>query len=180
MKQENDRNPYGWRKTEGEMSVSLTSVTVIFTLYQRCADVCCGGGEQADAPDSGHATWLTCQGHLTRAINFCAHTHIYAALSSSMYTAGANGTAVITARGRPAVPRLPVTGRTAGHEWKMNRKEDACSFVGRSPLDRSSKRNKRSCPCINQQEKRRERVTSTERPRRKFKSGRFCFRVHIK
>lgn len=31
---------------EREMSVSLTSATVIFTLYQRCADLCCR--EQTD------------------------------------------------------------------------------------------------------------------------------------
>lgn len=30
----------------GEMSVSLTRGAVIFTLYQRCADLC--GGEQTD------------------------------------------------------------------------------------------------------------------------------------
>ena len=38
---EEDRNPYRSRKTSREMSVSLTSATVIFTLYQCCSDLCC-------------------------------------------------------------------------------------------------------------------------------------------
>lgn len=63
-----DRNLYKRRKmrekTQREMSVSLTSATVIFTLYQCCADLCC-----REQSDSGHMTWLSSKGHLAWSIN---------------------------------------------------------------------------------------------------------------
>lgn len=73
------------------MSVSLTGASVIFTLYQCCADLCC-----REQTGSGHMTWLTSKGHLTWSINL-ELTLTQPGLF--MYGAGANGTAVImTAR----------------------------------------------------------------------------------
>lgn len=73
QKQKKDKEIHTSLK-EREMSVSLTGATVIFTLYQCCADLYC-----REQTDSGHTTWLTSQGHLTRSINLAVkltHTHI--------------------------------------------------------------------------------------------------------
>lgn len=64
---------YGRRKIQRKMSVSLTNATVIFMLYQCCADLCC-----REQTDRGHTTWLTSQGHLAWSINLeltLTHTH---------------------------------------------------------------------------------------------------------
>lgn len=68
VRERKNRNPYKRKemreKTRREMSVSLTGATVIFTLYQCCADLCC-----REQSDSGHMTWLASKAHLAWSIN---------------------------------------------------------------------------------------------------------------
>lgn len=127
VRQEDRENLYRKRKTERKYErerrgggVSLTSATVIFTLYQCCADLCC-----REQTDSGHTTWLTSQGHLAWSINLAltrTHSHPYS------YGASTNGTTVITTArcNRLAVSWLLIKC-TASHWCKINHKEDGIS-----------------------------------------------------
>lgn len=76
---------------EREMSVSLTSATVIFTLYQCCADLCCR--EQTDRQRPYNMAHIP--GTFSMGYKPCTHTHTQPSLF--MYGASANGTTVIMA-----------------------------------------------------------------------------------
>lgn len=119
VRERKNRNPYKRKemreKTRREMSVSLTGATVIFTLYQCCADLCC-----REQSDSGHMTWLASKAHLAWSINLELTLE-----SLFMYGAGANGRAVIMTprRNLRAIFWLPMKrtdSRACGSQRRWN------------------------------------------------------------